>query len=76
MNKVAKLYKVRKGDTILSICKTHGLTFPEFVALNPQFDEFGVRDPGVIYPGELFVVGFVEVDVLEMARRWKQKEDK
>jgi hypothetical protein len=74
MNKVAKLYKVRKGDTILSICKTHGLTFPEFVALNPQFDEFGVRDPGVIYPGELFVVGFVDVDVLEMARKFRPRK--
>lgn len=72
-NMVSKLYRVKKGDTVLSICKTHNLNWPDFVKMNPQFDEFGTRDPSLIYNGEMFVVGFVHKDVLEMVRKHEEE---
>lgn len=60
----AVMYRVAKGDTILSICQEHGLSYPQFVKLNPNFDVTGHRDPGVIYIGEMFVVGYISTDPL------------
>ena len=73
-NQVARLYKVRKGDTILAICKVYGLRWPDFVRLNPQFDEFGTRDPSIIFPGEYFTVGFVRKDILDMVRNYNPED--
>lgn len=64
----AVLYQVAKGDTILSICQEHGLTWRKFVELNPSFDVMGHRDPGVIYVGEMFVVGFCNEDPIQLIR--------
>ena len=66
--KATVLYQVVKGDTILSICKMHNLKWQEFVALNPAFDVTGHRDPGVIYVGEMFVVGHIVSDPLKVLK--------
>ena len=63
--KATVLYWVRPGDTILLICKMHGLSWNEFVALNPSFDVTGHRDPTCIYVGEPFVVGFITSDPIQ-----------
>jgi hypothetical protein len=74
-NMVSRLYRVRKGDTILAICQMYNLRWPQFVRLNPQFDEFGTRDPSVIFPGEYFVVGYMHKDILKMVKDYNPKED-
>jgi len=58
------LYRVKQGDSILMICKTHRINFTQFAYLNPQFDMFGYRNPDVIFPDEIFVVGRAIYDPL------------
>lgn len=52
------LYKVRAGDTILSVCLAWGLTWDEFAELNPDFNPTGHRYAGELNTGERVVVGY------------------
>jgi hypothetical protein len=61
---VPVLYRVKAGDSVLLICKTHNLTYTQFADLNPQFNIFGCRNPDVIFPNEVFVVGKIIYDPL------------
>lgn len=51
------LYKVREGDTILSVCLSFDIDFNEFARLNPDFDYMGHRYAGDLIPGERVIVG-------------------
>jgi len=68
---VSVLYRVKPGDTMLMICRTHGLSFTDFSVLNPQFDSFGCRNPDVIFDNEIFVVGLVPYDPLMFTKESK-----
>jgi hypothetical protein len=51
------LYKVRPGDTVLSVCLSFDLTYDEFAGLNPDFDSLGHRYAGELQVGERLIVG-------------------
>lgn len=51
------LYKVKPGDTILSVCLTHDLSWEEFMVMNPDFNILGHRYAGDLVVGERLVVG-------------------
>ena len=51
------LYKVRDGDTVLSVCLAFDLTYDEFAKLNPDFDVLGHRYGGELRIGERLIVG-------------------
>lgn len=65
------LYRVRKDDTILSVCLSFGLTYQEFAHMNPDFNEMGHRYAGELKPGEHLIVGNSNnvIDKLRMQQR-------
>ncbi len=51
------LYKVRDGDTILSVCLAFDLDYNEFAGFNPDFDQTGHRYAGELIKGEYLIIG-------------------
>ncbi len=51
------LYKVREGDTILSVCLSFDINYNEFARLNPDFGPMGHRYAGELHVGERLIVG-------------------
>lgn len=65
------LYKVRKDDTILSVCLLFDLTYQDFSRMNPDFSELGHRYAGELRVGERLIVGNSNnvIDRLRMQQR-------
>lgn len=51
------LHKVQEGETILSVCLAWGITYEEFMSMNPDFDPMGSRYAGELRVGERIVIG-------------------
>lgn len=55
------IHKVRKGETVMSICLQYRLPWTRFIRLNPDFNEFGFRHEGEpLVEGERLVVGYTD----------------
>jgi len=51
------LYKVKPGDTILSVCLAFDLTYDQFAEMNPDFSSMGHRYASTLEAGERIIVG-------------------
>jgi hypothetical protein len=69
------LYKVRPGDTVLSVCLAFDLTYDKFAQLNPDFNSMGHRYAGDLRVGERLIVGHsnVIIDRLRIEEKRKMK---
>lgn len=47
----AKTYKVKKGDTLSKIAKTHGVSLRKLINANPQ-----ITNPDLIHPGDIITI--------------------
>lgn len=65
------LYRVRDGDTILSVCLSFDIDYNEFARMNPDFDILGHRYAGDLKPGEHVIVGYTHnvIDRLRIESR-------
>lgn len=63
-----RIHVVREGDTVLSICLANQISYETFIALNPDFNEFGVRSPDLLRIGERLVVGNKPLNLLRRRR--------
>ena len=61
----SKVYKVREGDTVLSICLSHRISWETFATLNHEFDSLGHRNHALLQVGELLVVGTDPIDLVK-----------
>ncbi|UOF78569.1 hypothetical protein [Caudoviricetes sp.] len=55
-----KLHTVVLGEDVFTICTMYQISFPRFVALNPEFGPMGVRNPDVLIPGEQIITGYTD----------------
>ena len=51
------LYKVKPGDTILSVCIAFDLTYDQFAEMNSDFGSMGHRYASALVEGERLIVG-------------------
>lgn len=51
------LYKVKEGETVLGLCLAWGITYEQFMSMNPDFDVTGHRYSSDLRPGERIVIG-------------------
>jgi hypothetical protein len=63
----AILHRVRRGDTVMSICLSHGLSHDKFAKLNLRFIGISGFDMVELQPGEYVVVGD-SADPLDLVR--------
>ena len=48
-----KTYKVKKGDTLTKIAKTHKVTLKKLINANPQ-----IKNPDLIHPGDIITIPY------------------
>lgn len=67
----AILHRVKKGETVFSICMTFGLPYEKFVALNEKFIGLNFLDFVEVSPGLYVAVGdsLDPLDVLRVTNR-------
>jgi hypothetical protein len=63
----AILHKVKRGETILSICLVYGLTHDHLITLNTRFLGIGPFDMVELRTGDLVVIGD-SADPLDLVR--------
>ena len=68
----AILHKVKRGDTVMSICLSHGLAYDHFAKLNLKFMGISGFDLVELRPGDFVVVGD-SADPLDLVRIMHRK---
>lgn len=69
----AILHRVKRGETIMSICLAYGLTYDKFVELQQKFLRINEMDLMRLWPGDTIVVGD-SADPIDLMRVMERRQ--